>query len=114
MNLKEQMKQDANNLLNINEFAEMVVFNEKEIKAIVVSGETNIRGDYKSVGTRDVKYFLVLKEDVKGYKANDEITHDGKKYAVIRSIWDNGFIIKLEAEANKSVMPRTGGMYGRY
>ncbi len=103
MGLKDQLAHDASSvILNIDEFAETVVYNGTSIRAIVELGVEQTPGNtFASDGESDRATITVLVADVPDPVRGDKIETSLKTWEVVRVLASDVAMHTLECTANE-------------
>lgn len=90
MTFKQQLSADADLFFNADELAEVITYNDKEIKAIVNIGDSLQQGNSVANDRKDgyssSAFFEVKISDIPNPVANDKIVHNGTTWKFVRIV----------------------------
>lgn len=99
MNFKEQLKEDIQQFINIDEFAEDVVIDNEKYKAVVTHPiKEDTKNEYEGIfNALDLKIYLPYEKKFRKYTTGKQITVNDDYYIIDRAFNEEGiFTLELK------------------
>jgi hypothetical protein len=105
MSIKSQIIADNAIFLDLNAFAEQITYNGIKISAIVVIGDSSIKGDtFESKGRSAVGTIKVSSIDVPAPEIGDQVIINSTTWEVTRLLESDYAMVKLQIITGETVL----------
>ncbi|QDR81346.1 head-tail joining protein [Sporomusa termitida] len=103
MSIKEQIARDNAIFLDLDAFAELILYNGRQIPAVVALGDSAMRGNtFEQKGRSAVATLQIAASDVSGPETGDQVVYHSATWEVTHVLESDGAMHLLQMICNAS------------